>query len=123
MTDKTQDVVEAAYREGFLDAHQGSARFEAEREADAYWNLSDAKAALASLFASPDRDDVRELLNNLPVRTRHYKYSDPMSGRPIWRNECGIWNGQQPKGSVDLYDRQTVEAALARIDAHLEGEA
>lgn len=55
---------------------------------------------------------LAEYLDGLPVRARHYKYSDPISGKSVWRNECGTWNGQQPKGSVDLYDRQTVETAL-----------
>ena len=81
MTDNTQsDVVEAAYREGFLDAHEGSARFEAEREADAYWNISNAKVALASLStkddARSDRDAVVEALSRCTLVSNSHKQLD-----------------------------------------------
>lgn len=55
---------------------------------------------------------AEDIVERLPVRARHYEYSDPFSGKSVWRNEGGTWNGQQPKGSVELYDRQTVELAI-----------
>lgn len=63
---------------------------------------------------------AEDIVERLPVRTRHYKYSDPVSGKPVWRNEYGTWNGQRPKGSVELYDRQTVELAIAAQRAELD---
>jgi hypothetical protein len=32
-----------------------------------------------------------------------YRYADPFSGTPIWRDEPGTWNGQRPKESRALF--------------------
>ena len=37
-----------------------------------------------------------------PVAWRH-KYTDPGSGKPVWRDRGGLWNGQLPEESQPLY--------------------
>ena len=37
-----------------------------------------------------------------PVAWR-YKYTDPGSGMPVWRDRGGLWNGQMPEESQPLY--------------------
>lgn len=37
--------------------------------------------------------------------TYFYRYSDPMSGKPVWRSSGSLWNGQRPSEALPLYTR------------------
>jgi hypothetical protein len=40
-----------------------------------------------------------------------YRYADPLTGRPVWRRDGELWNGQQPTATIPLYDQQSLDAA------------
>lgn len=55
-----------------------------------------------------------------PVAYR-YRFSDPMSGRPVWRFSSAQWNGQRPSEAEPLYARpatadEALEQAARAID-------
>jgi hypothetical protein len=42
-----------------------------------------------------------------------YLYTDPFTGNDIWKNESGLWNGQKPHGSREVYARTQLRPAVA----------
>ena len=50
-----------------------------------------------------------------------YRFGDPMSGVPVWRNSPDQWNGQRPSGFMAMYTADQVEAALTTASAEAEG--
>ena len=42
-----------------------------------------------------------------PVAYR-YRYTDPGTGKSVWRDKNGLWNGQLPSGSQALYTSPTI---------------
>lgn len=42
-----------------------------------------------------------------------YKFSDPMSGSPVWRRTPDLWNGQRPSGTKPLYATPVAPAPVA----------
>lgn len=48
-------------------------------------------------------------------RSYLYRYTDPMSGKPVWRTDGGFWNGQRPYEAEALYSQVDYTAILARL--------
>ena len=68
---------------------------------------------------------IRDLLDALPAALSpeasaveaepvayRYRYSDPVSGKPVWRNSSGSWNGQQPSETQPLYASPPASAGV-----------
>jgi len=41
---------------------------------------------------------------NAKPRAYLYRYTDPISGNPIWRSDNAFWNGQRPSEVLPLYE-------------------
>ena len=78
----------------------------------------DARAALEAALAVEGTEAQAK-----PVAWR-YKYTDPGSGMPVWRDRGGLWNGQMPEESQPLYTtppagiREALEAAGDAMDEY-----
>ena len=50
-----------------------------------------------------------------------YRYTDPISGHPVWRDTSERWNGQLPSGSMPLYSADALHALIEEaVKAGLE---
>lgn len=57
-----------------------------------------------------DTQEVVEALRGVYPRAYLYQFSDPMSGKPVWRTNSGPWNGQTPKATEALYSVEQIAA-------------
>ena len=81
------------------------------------WRFRYDEIARAALSAAAR---VREEDNDKPVAWR-YRYTDPVSGKPVWRYDNRLWNGQRPSERQALYARpapqpsEPVEALISAV--------
>ena len=45
-----------------------------------------------------------------------YQFSDPMSGKPVWRYSPSLWNGQRPTMAMPLYAHLASDASTEKSD-------
>lgn len=65
---------------------------------------------------TPASELLVEALRDVQPRAYLYQYTDPMSGKPVWRSKGEPWNGQTPKQTEALYSVEQIALAAQPRD-------
>lgn len=58
----------------------------------------------------------RDWLQNGAIAAYRYRYTDPASLAPVWRNSSGAWNDQHPAETERLYCERTARVCHQALD-------
>jgi len=62
-----------------------------------------------------------DALRDIAPRSYLYQFTDPVSGRPVWRNDAGPWNGRTPEATEALYSVEQIATLRASQPTPAEG--